>query len=199
MGLPPAVTIARGSYDVRPAKSGLGLCNWLCSLRVTYNVRKDMPRRIAWTAFLAMLRLRMTQSQYAQIPPPAGPQNPGAPSPIFAGLQALQPFVPATMAGWAGLLGGQNAAAARSRRAWLTDFNYNEGMYLDSKTITFSATWRLITTFGAILLASGLWKKVPTDGGNTWRTSVRDISGWTSWASNRLDPAQDVIVDFGFS
>src|SRR4051812_26489749 len=44
--MPPYSSVARGTYTVRPAKIGMGLCNWLCTLRGTYNIRKDQPRRL---------------------------------------------------------------------------------------------------------------------------------------------------------
>ena len=84
-------------------------------------------------------------------------------------------------------------------KAWIIDFSFDEGLYLDSKTISFSATWRLTTTFSHILLASGLWKKLKESvfGVNIWAASMRDVSGVQSWLPNTLDPKLDVIVDFG--
>ena len=114
---------------------------------------------------------------------------PGLISGLFASLPGMG--VPRT------LLPQQTAAVNNSRRAWLIDFSGEEGLYLDSRTVTFSATWLLGTLFSHILLASGLWTKVRSDGGNVWATSVRNISGWKSWESNQLNPAQDAIVDFG--
>ncbi len=172
MDLPRDSAIARGTYSVRPAKAGMGLCLWLCTLRATYLVRADRPRRRAWRDFLALLRLRMTESRFGFIP---------------------------------GLAGNQEADRKNNqkvdRNAFLIDFNFEEGMYLDSKATTFSASWRLVTTFSHILLASGLWTKLtevgPPGGNNLWATSMRDISGATSWLANGLDPRLDVIVDFG--
>lgn len=196
MDLPPNVTIARGSYDVRPAKTGMGLATWICSLRVTYTVRKDKRRREAWLAFLALLRLRMSASAEPNsvIPPPEE----------AARLTPLGRLV-FPGAGIAGLFGGRPAAAAvvNSRRAWLIDFTFNEGMYLDSKTVTFSASWRLVTAFQGILLASGLWRKLPEEGTpgdpstNLWAANMRDVEGWASWSRAPLDALQDVVVDFG--
>ena len=80
-------------------------------------------------------------------------------------------------------------------RVLLVDFGASEGLYLDSRTVTFNATWRLVTTFSTILRASGLWKKVGEHNENTWAQSMRDISGGSSWIENRLQG--DVIVDFG--
>jgi hypothetical protein len=85
-------------------------------------------------------------------------------------------------------------------RAILVDFNIDEGLYADSKNVTFSASWRIITTFSHILLASGLWKKVDEEtptGENLWAMSMKDIQGSESWHANKLNPALDLIVDFG--
>lgn len=82
----------------------------------------------------------------------------------------------------------------------MIDFNFDEGLYLDSKTVSFSAAWTLICHFEDILLASGLWMKVAevSPGGlNYWATTMRDINGEASWLTNRLDPSLDIIVDFG--
>jgi hypothetical protein len=73
-------------------------------------------------------------------------------------------------------------------------------VYLDSKTTSFSATWRITTAFDSILKASGLWSKVPeqdTQQRNLWATSMSRFSGSQSWLSDPVDPALDVIVDFG--
>lgn len=200
MWLPANVTLARGTYSFKPAKSGMGLCSWNCTLRVTYTVRKDRPRRIAWDAFLALLRVRMAQSASGLIPNlNNNNQNPVVPIAqnvvpgLISGLLASFPGMGVPQQ----LLPQQSAAINNSRKAWLIDFSGEEGLYLDSRTVTFSATWLLGTLFSHILLASGLWTKVRSDGGNVWATSVRNISGWRSWESNQLNPAQDAIVDFG--
>lgn len=222
MDNPPDCTVARGSYNVRPAKTGMGLVQWHCTMQNTYVVRADRGRRIAWAAFLSLLKKRMDQAGLGNIPPPNANQNPEAPIGGNINVPEIGLGQIAFIAlGGAGGPGGANAAAdivarnmlaqvqaqiaARNqnqnqRRAFLIDFSFNEGLYQDSKTVSFSATWKLITTFSHILLASGLWKKVPeTDaqGNNVWALSMRDVSGSQSWLVNRLDPAADVIVDFG--
>lgn len=183
MDLPPDCSVARGSYSVRPAKAGLGLCLWLCTLRGTYTVRRDRPRRIAWFQFLLMLKCRMSQSRLGIIPALNGNQNPGrevAPEKIDEPIKQI----------------------SQGRKAFLMDLSADEGLYLDSKTITFSATWRLVTSFSHILLASGLWRKVEEEneqGENLWAISMKDVQGSQSWLPNRLDPKLDVIIDFGGS
>lgn len=200
MGLPPGVTIARGSYNFRPSKAGVGLANWLCTLRVTYTVIKPEARRVAWFAFLALLRERMSASANGVLPRPGSGQNPGVTAMGTISVETLIPALAAISSAqelYRRIVGAQNNRVKNARKAWLIDFNGDEGLYLDSKTMTFSATWRLVTTFSAILVASGLWRRVGTDGGNTWAMSVQNISGATSWLDNRLNPAQDAIVDFG--
>lgn len=202
MAMPPDVTVARGTFDVKPSKSGMGLANWQCTLRCTYNVRKDKPRRIAWEAFLALVRVRMGASMYAIVPPPSN-QNSAAPSLISIAVGAGPSILPGLinpMQYFRDLHQSQNAIARAGRRAWVIDFNISEGMYLESKTVTFSITWRLITVFNRIILASGLWRQVdPVTGVNNYAISMRDISGWRGVLPNRLNASQDVIVDFGGS
>jgi hypothetical protein len=223
MDNPPGCTVARGSYSVRPAKAGMGLVLWLCSLRCTYTVRADFPRRTAWDVFLALLRLRMLESAKGNIAGvTGGDQNPTTAPPSNAGANlggAGGAAVGGAGAGVAGAAAGylvgrfvgsylqstlqnQNQAAAITRRAFLIDFGYDEGLYQDSKNITFHASWRLITTFSHILIASGIWNKVPEKNGRNeslWGIAMKDIQGWQSWLPNVLDPKLDVIVDFGFS
>lgn len=224
MNIPPDCTIARGNYNVRPAKVGMGLVAWLCTLKATYTVRHGALRREAWLWFLKLLRLRMLQSESEpsfsdppeiaekQAPKKAGVGKRLGRAATVGGLAFAGAALLGGPPGWIALAGATIGALTTSddpgteglpnanRRAWLIDFTVDEGLYLDSKTVTFSATWRLICKFQYILLASGLWMKVgETDarGNNLWAASMRDISGSRSWLENRLDPTLDVIVDFG--
>lgn len=188
MGLPPNVPVARGSFNFRPAKQGMGLATWLCTLRVTYTVTKREHRRVAWDAFLMLLRIRMNSCRFGTIPAPTQQNNYLAENiaGFFYGQQTAEQVRAA-----------EREAARVSRQAFLFDLNSDEGMYLDSKTTTFSATWKLVTTLSGILLATGLWVKVPSDGGNNWATSVNTVSGWRGNSVNPLNPNEQVIVDFG--
>lgn len=199
MDLPPDCPMARGSYSVRPAKSGMGLCNWLCTLRATYTVRHDRPRRTAWGAFLLLLRLRMAASENAPVIDASGNQNPPRGNLVKRVIKATL-FGTAANAGLEWMDAMQKTINNVKSRALLIDFNIDEGLYLDSRTISFSASWRLITPFSHILLASGVWTKVPERDAidkNVWATSIRDIQGHKSWLPNKVDPKLDIIVDFG--
>ena len=201
MDLPPDCTIARGTYSVRPVKVSAGLADWHCTLRATYTVRADRPKRTAWFAFLALLRLRMSQSKLGNIPLlQNGNQNPPN-RVVLRTSPGIAPFFgPIGVLWWASQLRDANRIVSESRNGWLINFSFDEGLYLDSRTISFSATWRLVTTFSHILIASGLWKKLPerdAQGKNVWAISMNDVSGSQSWMPNRLDPSIDVVVDFG--
>ena len=200
MDLPPFCTVARGTYNVRPARAGAGLATWHCTLKATYTVRADVGRRAAWVTFLALLQLRMRQAERPGLTPLDGVQNPPRtgtgvlpPLPILGPIGVSIPVL--------SYLGGlfSRPSANNNRKAFLIDFSFDEGLYLDSKTVSFSATWRLTVVFADILLASGLWTKLPESANNSnlWAASMRGVSGVTSWLPNRLDPALDVIVDFG--
>lgn len=201
MDLPPFCTIARGTFSFRPARAGMGLCLWLCTLRCSYTVALDQPRRVAWEAFLALLRIRMDASERGHIPALGGNQNPVravARRVVRGGINLAAAAVPGAAQLWNAV--HKQHAEKPGQKAFLIDFSGEEGVYLDSTSTSFSASWRLTTTFGHILLASGLWRKVPekdAQGNNLWATSVRGISGSKTWASDKLDPALDVIVDFG--
>ena len=216
MDPPMDCTIARGNYNVRPVKAGMGLVSWLCTLKATYTVRNDSPRRAAWLAFLALVRLRMKKSEAFNPPEIDGPaEEPGFWNRTGRALGRALPGIALML-----IPGAQTAGAALAalgvltgspdpkkegienpnRKVWLIDFSVDEGLYLDSKTITFSATWRLISNFQHILVTSGLWTKVAEEdlpGRNLWAASMKNLSGHQSWLQNRLNPKLDVIVDFG--
>lgn len=205
MDMPPDCTIARGSYNVRPAKAGMGLVLWLCTLRATYTVRPGVKRREAWLSFLALLRLRMNYSKFGEMPDIKSAEAPKKPGFFkLLGRTVLAQFFPGTVPDLAkAILNAPNVPDGTpfpTRRVWIIDFQIDEGLYLDSKTISFSATWRIITKFSSILLASGLWRKTPDqdpNGKSLWAISMKDVSGIKSWLPNGLDPELDVIVDFG--
>ncbi len=211
MDLPSGATVARGSYSVRPSKAGMGLVNWFCTLRATYTIRADAPRRAAWDSFLTLLRLRMMYSAKASVLGIGGAAANQAPfiARVIAGIPqaalrgAFQVFginIGDPLQFHAENLQNQNRAVQDSRNAFLVDFSIDEGVYLDSKTTTFTASWKLITEFSHIIAASGIWRKVPEltdDNKNLWAVSMRDIEGTRSWLPNELDPTLDLIVDFG--
>ncbi len=206
MDIPPDCTIARGTYSVRPARSGMGLVSWLCTLRATYTVRNDRPRRTAWEAFLLLLRHRMAMSTNQPKDIKANPNaaNRGdLPQPAPSAVPAFVALGNPALTWLAALLETQNGAVKdkpNDRKALICDFNIDEGLYLDSKTISFSATWRLVSPFSHILLTSGIWTKIPEEDArnqNVWALSMRDVQGSSSCVKSPIDPKLDVIVDFG--
>ncbi len=202
MDLPPACTVARGTFSLKPAKTGLGLVTWLCSLRATYTVRADAPRRWAWFSFLALLRLRMSQSRFGSTNPTGGVAGAAVANQANDAIPNPRQFMPDNN-WWISLLNLSSNVPllpTNLRTVFLCDFSVEEGLYNDSKTTSFSATWRLNTTFQTIMVASGLWRKLPerdAQGKNLWATAMSNVQGSQSWLRNRLDPALDVIVDFG--
>lgn len=199
MDMPMGCTVARGTYSVRPKTSGMGLMNWLCTLRATYTISGNNPRRLAWWSFLGLLRHRMAQSAFA--PVLGGAQNPPiGQRPIDLFLKLAVPSLAGPVAYFDSLFVSESKEIAKSKKAWLIDFSFDEGLYLDSKTTSFSATWRLTCPFSHILLASGLWTKLPEkdpQGNRYWAASVKGISGSSSWLTNTFNPNVDAIVDFG--
>lgn len=198
MALPPGITVARGQFSFKPVRSGMGLANWLCTLSCTYTVPKGQPRRLAWLAFLALLQQRMKRGNQAGfVPAPPGNQNPAAavaPLALPVALPIAGPILAANQLLRQRLAGRQ---ADRNRKVFLVDFSGTEGLYDDGRTTSFTASWRLTTVFSEILLASGLWKKVPSHTDNAWAASVEPISRERSWLNDTADPRLDAIVDFG--
>lgn len=211
MDLPPACTLAKGNFSVRPAQGGAGLSLWLCTLGATYTVMNNYGRRVSWLAFLALLRLRMLYSYRGYISTQA--PNPGAITPVVV---THVPRVARPHIGNSPLVDIDHIygellqtqlnvpPAANSRKCLLIDFNISEGIYSDSKTTSFSASWRMVTNFSHILLASGVWRKLPEydaagngNLSNLWMATVENFSGSQSWLRNQVDPALDVVVDFG--
>ncbi len=195
MDLPLGCMTARGTYSVKPAKAGMGMASWLCSLRATYTVRADRPRRLAWFAFLALLRHRMKYSSYGNLanPAPAGRAAGLVPIVISKALTAVGANNVVEL--WKTFFKAQEKGVIDTRKAWLMDFNFEEGLYKDSRSTTFTATWRLMTTFSHILLASGLWTKVEGSNRDVWATTIKEVSGAQSWLPNIA--SVDVIVDLG--
>ncbi len=208
MDNPPDCTMARGSYTVRPAKAGPGLALWLCTLRATYTVRANRPRSTAWRWFMLLLRLRMQQSLAAPIPDIANVNkfefDIRKPSTFIQGLRNVTAHVVQHGFNFKNAIAAVKGTNAISKRVMLIDFSVDEGLYQDSKTVSFSASWRLACYFKDILIGSGVWKKLPegkapdrAPGNNLWALSMRDVQGSVSCLPNTLDPALDIIVDFG--
>jgi hypothetical protein len=216
MGLPFGANTARGTMSVRDMKLGGGgnkvgasaLCTWAISLRCTYTIRPDFSPRLAALAFWALWWFRMRSAFLGELPSLGTPNNlPQQPKPnlghqIGEAVVLSLPVIGTAISGIAYYNQLFNQAKKeqqkKSTQAIPTGFGYDEGLYLDSKTITFQASWFLATTFSTLLRATGTWRWLPSSsGGQMWASSIKDIAGWRSWLSNQLDPNADVIVDFG--
>jgi hypothetical protein len=219
MQLPPGATNARGTMSVRPFSPGKGATvKWLCSLRCTYTIRKDWTRITAWWAFVTMLYFRVSSSKFGFTDDAGGkrvvdlvPPAPAPPSNMEIGIAASTFFGLAELAGRAfgSYLASQKALEAARKpvtpsgpRGIIVHFGFDEGLYLDSKTITFEASWMLVTSLTHLLLATGVWRNAGIEGdraGNPlWVASMSDIMSARSWTFNNLNPTQDAIVDFGW-
>ena len=217
MPLPPGCPTARGSFTFRNgvpvgnrnAKAALGMIAWDCSLSCTYTVAASLPRRLAWDAFLSLLQWRMCWAAFGYVPrvddPATANQNPGPPALPQALQQDINDANPGqdALSVYRRVLARQqrvvaaNAPRARAR-AWLYHFGGREGVYLDSRTMTFEASWKVMTSLTHVLIATGLWRwPGGTLGGNLWAQSVKDITGWKGNLANVLNPAADAIVDMG--
>lgn len=225
MGLPGGILDATGSVSMRPLKSPRALqgnVQWLCTMRATYIVPNGQARRLAWLAFLALWNFRMRQSEFGLINPNGIAAGGGAANAVNAALGGAA-FNAVTSA--AGnyqrryteiVLGAINAnrgpenvlkaydqairglvAPSNVNKSFPLSLSFEEGLYKDSKTVTFEATWRFLSLLSNVLVASGLWRKTGLEGGNFWATSIRNISAGRSWYENKLDLEDAAIVDFG--
>lgn len=210
MGIPPGCTEARGTMSVRnsgglrggSSTSKIMQLMWTVSLRATYTVRGDYDQRVAAYAFYALLWYRLQQTRNARLPllnnRGNAPQQDGG-NPPLPQVGDPPPGIKTGDIAWWNDRFGRNVPEQREppKLVFLTDFGFDEGLYLDGKTITFHASWWFTGTFASIFRATGVWHWLEdTTGGNMWAASVDDIMGASSWLFNRLDKTQDVIVDF---
>jgi hypothetical protein len=216
MGLPPGIEDAEGEYTIRPLRQSRtlqGTVMWICSLSMTYTIpNANVPKRLTWLMFVNMWAFRMGQSQLAD--PGDGipgfvlvPDNVAPNSYINVGNQAgitnylwttgVVPSGTNNPAPGGNRINGGTGFGTQSKVAIPLSLTIREGLCRNSKTVTYEATWQLTTRLQRLLLASGLFRPTGIEGGNLWAASMANISGGKSWLKNRLDPAGDVIVDFG--
>ncbi len=216
MDLPFGATKARGTMSVAPFRPFGGNrfilfgTVWTCTLKATYTIRKDFPPRVAALNFFSLLQFRMRSSANGAFPNlnvPANNNQQGQPG-VQITLGGVQLF---NLQPGAAQLPPPNAPAGGRSLALLQDMRFDEGLYLDSKTMTWEASWILFTTFRTLLEASGVWRwprvvesPQPLAAQNavghikaSWVRSVEDIMGWRSWLNNQLAESADVIVDMG--
>lgn len=226
MGLPPGCSSARGTFSVRNTSGVLGgsshaklaLMLWTCSLRCTYTVRGDQDQRVALLAFYSLLWFRMQQTRLGIIPnlkknDVKNQQN------IWGNIaQILRGAAAQGQAGaGVGAAAGDNAvliwdflfgqarpvvspAGSSGGACIITDFGFDEGLYLDSKTVTFHASWWMVTSLQGLLAATGFKRWQPGTAGrknNLWGQSMQNVVGWRSWQQNGLEKDADLIVDLG--
>ena len=208
MGVPGGMFEADGHYTVKPERVGVlsGTVNWICTFKATYTVVKGLPRRVAYMAFLAMWDLRMRMSQFGFFvgqPIQWAIQRENAANQVITQfnnrvadiIEANIGNVPLTYQRALGVLPAANNSETTS--SFPLSLSIDEGMYLSSRTISFEASWRIITRWQGLLVAAGIWRQTGLEGGNFYATSMANISGAQSWLRNELDPAAQAIVDFG--
>jgi hypothetical protein len=216
MGNPPWATQAHGNFSVRPLGPGMSIVNWVCNMRCTYVIRKDFDRNNAWRAFILLVRTRMAAHQFGKMPDedvvtlegqiggflinslfvvtggiigtPFGLTGVGA----ISGDLAWEWFFKNSLGPKAA---GKVTKVARPAQVWAFHWGLDEGIYMDSKSVSFEVSWRLMTTYDTVLKASGFLRQSGIEGGDIWAASMKDIVGGTSWLFNSI--GGDVIVDFG--
>jgi hypothetical protein len=223
-GLPVGAPKAGGRMSIRPLRPGGGKEGkpvigpfWACTLRCTYSIRADFERRTAFFAFMSLLWFRMWSSLSGVVPDLdfAGQQLQAVAkdflqNALLKGAGFTPPNTPSrAISFYTQLAGRQNAAGeqasailglnqkAAAARPVLMDFGVDEGVYDDAKSISFQASWRTCCTFQSLLYATGVWRFGPEVGGLNWAESIVDVSGWRGPLANNVNPAAEVIVDFG--
>jgi len=77
----------------------------------------------------------------------------------------------------------------------IREFDFETGLYQDSKTSSFSMSWMFVSYLQDILAASSIWTKVADADPALWQASMADINGYTNWGGYALFPSADVLVD----
>ena len=221
MGTPVYCTKAKGQLSIRPRTGGPGgLSVWNCHLSASYTVRKDQPRRYAYLSFLLLLLDRMRQTQYAILPPlntnEAAPQQ-QAPSVLPSGQVQGSPagtasaiyhllFAQRNNPPPASNQPGAPNNAIDKRRAVLMHFSIQEGLFEDSRSMSFEASWFMAATLASMLAAAGVWRQVThlprqvtdvfaeTDK-TLWRTSMADIQGHKGHYFLQETKDNDLVID----
>jgi hypothetical protein len=205
MGLPPWATQARGHFSVRPHKTGRSIVRWVCSMRCSYVIRKDFDRNNAYRAFVSLLNARYLSYPKGHLPDIKESKEDEGENERNAIRKNLWPVLRGIASGidsFEKIFGIQQKVIVTTTKknpptAWIYYFGLDEGLYLDSKTVTFEVNWMLLTTFSTLLKACGFLQDSGIEGGNLWRTSMANITGHGSWLANQLKTGEDVIVDFG--
>ena len=177
--LPKNATDARGSYRVS-SMPGKGFVRWQASLRASYTIRKDVPRRTAYLLFIGLLRSRMSQAKRQFLP--------------LISAATTANFDIFTRGATAPIPGNnfQNVLTCI-----MVSFSVDEGLYLDSKSVSFEATWTLASNLANMLQASGVWKAVPDTDWLRWKTNIAPIMGPNNWDKVALNTIGDLIIDIG--
>ncbi len=160
MGKPFHCSKANGSYSVRPILSKYGLIRWQSSLRCHYVVRKSFPRRSAYLAFLTIMQDRMSATRRGFVPPGFTPDNvpqqEGGRN--FPGIAFLPNIAdPSDMIGAYRSFESGPQPTNPNLVPILSNFGFEEGVYDDSKTVSFEASWEYSTTLRALIKVSGAW------------------------------------------
>jgi len=229
MGPPLGILTAHGSMTCKPMKQINGIIGvrWLTTLKATYTIPKGQPRRMAYVMFMSLWIYRMRQAlngvvQGTNVPVAPTPFQASAPwistilSWVGVGPGAPPPVIPAPVQNIGPPIGpGPNPVptvgppnpangGGRGTQAMPINFSFEEGIYLDSKTVSFEASWIVTTTLSNLLAATGIWQSSGVEAQGPvacgrYATSIKNITGPVSWLPNPVDPASLAIVDFGSS
>lgn len=153
MANPAGVYTAKGNFSCRSANKSGGansLTQWICTLKGTYVVPKGRPQRFAWRAFVTLLAERMYACQNpANVPSVVNNTTdpPPQPSPLTQVVVQWSALFNAAI-GPLGVSTIQTSQPppASTIRTFITSFDFDEGIYEDSRTVSFSCSWLLMLT-----------------------------------------------------
>lgn len=200
MGIPIRCTGATGSYRVSN-ENKMNLVKWTANLQASYTVVPTGPRREAWMRFLGLMTDRMRASRRGYVPNVNGIVQPrnlvflegnGLPVPPLSGPNLRQiPNIPP-----------HPEVHDRSLDPIVQTFSVNEGLYEDSKSVSFECSWTLVCRYEEIFSAFGIWRRMgdcagqfaPNSRRDIWVTDMASIQGFTSWYDYGFSPDTEIII-----
>ena len=208
MGIPIMSTKAEGTYSVKAMEQGKlynPMNRFIHNLQATFVIRPDAPRREAYLRFLGLFQGRLGSSGYGISPLDNRPAIQLLTPPLLraAGRKITgktwvweNPPVQSLPIPFVSNNPGPGAFPAyEPGQVYIRSWGFEEGLYENSKTITFNASWHVLCRWDSILPASGAWRKVTDCDPAVWKSWMYDISGSDNWGHYYHNTVNDAVIN----